>query len=80
MIHQRSLPLLHAFAELETVLVLCGAIIPTGIPGDHRNPREEDSEDESEDERQRSNFGSRGAQRPMAKAKGGDDSGSELDI
>jgi len=66
--------------ELEAVLVLCGAIIPTAVPGGDRNPREEDSGDESEDERQRSKYGSRGTPRRAAKSKGDEDSGSELDM
>lgn len=75
--HRQRLRLLRVFAELEAVLVLCGAIIPTGLLGDDRNPREEDSGDESEGERQRSRYGSRGARR---KAKKVEDSGSELDM
>lgn len=77
MIHQRSL---HVFAELEAVLVLCGAILPTAVPVDDKNSREGGSGDELEDERQRSKYGSRSATRRTAKAKGDEDSGSELDI
>jgi hypothetical protein len=75
-----KLHLLRVFAELEAVLVLCGAIIPTAVPGGDRNPRAEDSGDESEDERQGSKYSSRGAPRQTAKAKGDEDSGSELDL
>ena len=75
-----KLHLLPIFAELEAVLVLCGAIIPTAVLGGDSNPREEDSGDESENERQSSKYGSRGVPRRTAKAKGDEDSGSELDM
>lgn len=72
--------ILRVFVELEAVLVLCGAIIPTAVPGGERDSREEDSGDESEDARQRSKYWSRDVPRRTAKTKGDEDSGSELDI
>ena len=78
--HQRNLRLLRVVVELEAVLVLCGAIIPTTLPGGYRNERHEDSGDESVDERQRSRYVSRRAPRQMTKAKEDGDSGSELDM
>jgi len=80
LIHQRNLCLLRVVVELETVLVLCGAIIPTTLPGGDRNQRDDDSGDESEDERQRSRYVSTGAPRRTTKAKEDEDSGSELDM
>ena len=78
--HQRNLRLLRAIVELEAVLVLCGAIIPTNIPGNDQNQRDEDSGDESEDGRQRPRYGPRGVPRRTANAKKDEDSGSELDM
>lgn len=72
--------LLRVVAELEAVLVLCGAIIPAALPADDRNQRDENSGDDSEDERQRSRYGSRGPPRRTTKTKKGEDSGSELDM
>ncbi|KAF9792262.1 thioredoxin-like protein [Thelephora terrestris] len=66
--------------ELEAVLVLCGAIIPTTIPRGDESAREEDSGDESEDGLKKSKYGSRGAVRRTVKSKKDDDSGSELDM
>jgi len=67
--------------ELEAVLVLCGAIIPSTVPGGNKNAREEDSGDGSEDnDPQRSKYGSRSATRRTTKAKKDEDSGSELDM
>lgn len=80
MTFQRGLCPLRAFAELEAVLVLCGAIIPAAVPRHDRDAREEDSGDESEEERQRPKYGSRSTARRAAKAKKGEDSGSELDM
>lgn len=63
------------------MLVLCGAITPTSLPGGDRDPREEDTEDESEDEdeRRRSGHWSGAAPRRTTKNKD-EDSGSELDM
>lgn len=79
-IHRTGLGLLRVFAELEAVLVLCGAIIPTTVPGGNKNAREEDSGDESEDDPPRSKYGSSGATRRTTKTKKDGDSGSELDM
>jgi hypothetical protein len=78
--HRRKSHLLRIVPELEAVLVLCGAIIPTTLPGGDRNRRDEDSGDESDSERQRSRYGSRGATGRAAKTKNDEDSGSELDM
>ena len=78
--HRHKSWLLRVVSELEAVLVLCGAIIPTTHPKDDRDRRDEDSGDESEDERQRSRYGSRGVTRRTTKTKKGEDSGSELDM
>lgn len=66
--------------ELEAVLILCGAVIPTAVPRNDRDTREEDSGDESEEERQRPKYGSRSTARRAAKTKKDEDSGSELDM
>ena len=63
--HRRKLHLSRIVSELEAVLTLSGAIIPTALPGDGRTRPGGDSEDESEDERQRLKD---------------QDSGSELDM
>jgi len=78
--HPQNLCLLRVVAELEAVLVLCGAIIPVTLPGNDRNQRDADSGDESEGEQQRPRYGSRGAPRRAAKAKKDGDSDSELDM
>jgi len=70
----------HIVAELEAVLVLCGAIIPAALPEYDKTQREVDSGDESEGERQRSRYGSGGAPRRTARTKKDEDSGSELDM
>ncbi|KAF9646832.1 thioredoxin-like protein [Thelephora ganbajun] len=66
--------------ELEAVLVLCGAIVPTTLPGGDCNQPDKDSGDESEDERQRLKYEPKGAPGRSAKAKKDEDSGSELDM
>ena len=78
--HWRNSRASHVVAELEAVLVLCGAVIPTALPEYDKNQREVDSGNESEDERQRSRHGSRGAPRRTARTKKDEDSGSELDM
>ena len=78
--HPRNSHVSHIVAELEAVLVLCGAIIPAALPEYGRNQREVDSGDESDGERQRSMYGSRGAPRRTARTKKDEDSGSELDM
>ena len=83
-IHRRNSHLLCVVVELEAVLVLCGAIVPTNLTADVRNQRNENSRDESEDEsgdeRLKSRHGPKGPPRRTAKTKKGEDSGSELDM
>jgi hypothetical protein len=79
LIHHESLRLSHVFPELEAVLVLCGAVVPTALLGGDRNPRE-GTDDESEDEQERSKYGRSRATPRAARTKKNEDSGSELDM
>lgn len=78
--HRRKLHLSCTVSELEAVLTLSGAIIPTALPGGGWTRPGGESEDESEDERQRLRYGSSGATRRTTETKEDEDSGSELDM